>query len=129
MSADRLQFIAPDGNGNGTGVLQATSVGQVLQATAGVSEMADAGQLGATFTGSLAQLTDVFLASFTSKDVIDVTDLRSANAVASYSGTSNSGVLHLSAGSVTGDIRLAGQFGDGIFHVSSDQHGGSLIEL
>jgi len=53
--------------------------------------------------------------------------LNSATAI--FSGSSTAGVLHVSDGSQTDAIQLSGQISGGVFHVTSDGHGGSLIAL
>jgi hypothetical protein len=122
-----MQFIYTDGT-SGQAVMQATAPGQVLNGGPGVNVLSDAGGFGVTFLGTLAELANETITGFSAKDVIDVTDLNSATAIASYTGSVSDGVLGVSDGARTGGIPLSGQISGG-FQVTSDQHGGTLITL
>jgi hypothetical protein len=117
-----MQFIYTDGT-SGQTVAQATAAGQVLNAGA-ADVLSDTGGFGVTFLGSLAQLANETITGFSAKDVIDVSGLNSATAIASYAG----GVLTVSDGTQAGGIQLSGQVNGG-FTVRSDNHGGSLIAM
>jgi hypothetical protein len=67
LAADNLQFLSSSG---GLAGLLATSPGQVLQAAAGVDELADTNQVGAIFQGTLAELSTELLAGVSSKDLM-----------------------------------------------------------
>ena len=119
-----MQFIYEQG---GQSVLQATAAGQVLSAGA-ADVLSDTDGLGATFQGSLAALTNEVIAGFSVRDVIDVSDLKSAAASVLYTGSGSAGALQLSDGMHGGEIQLTGNL-SGSIHVTSDGHGGSLIAL
>jgi hypothetical protein len=116
-----MQFIYGDG---GQTVTQATASGQTLS---GTDVLSDADGLGAIFQGTLAALVNEAIIGFSGKDVIDVTDLNSATASVSYNGSGVAGILTVSDGTHSGMMWLSGQISGAGFHVTSDQHGGSLI--
>jgi hypothetical protein len=123
--AGTMRFIYADAGG--LVVLQADAAGQVLSAASGADMLSDAGGFGVTFQGSLAEFGTELISGFSGKDLIDITDLDSVTVSTSYAGSGNAGVLHLTDGSQSGELYLAGQLADGSFHASSDGHGGTQI--
>jgi hypothetical protein len=99
----------------------------VLSAASGAGVLSDAGGLGATFQGMLAEFANELIAGFSTKDVIDITDLNSATASVSYAGSGSAGVLYLTDGTQSGELYLSGHLTNGTFHVASDAHGGARI--
>jgi hypothetical protein len=77
----------------------------------------------------LADFAHELLAGVSAKDLIDVTNLASANVTTSYAGSNNAGVLHVSGGTQSGELYVSGQLTGASFRVASDGHGGSLISL
>jgi len=124
-SVGAMQFIYPDAAGRT--VLKSDAPGQVLSAASGANVLSDAGGFGVTFQGTLADFSKVVIAGFSTKDLVDITDLNSAGVSTSYGGSGHTGVLYLTAGSLSGELHLAGHLAGGSFHVSSDLHGGTLI--
>ncbi len=118
-----MHFIYGDG---GQTVTQATASEQTLSGTGILSDMDG---LGAIFQGTLAALVNEAIIGFSGKDAIDVTDLNSATASVSYNGSATAGILTVSDGIHNGMMSLSGQVSAAGFHVTSDQHGGSLIVL
>ncbi len=110
-------------------VLQTNSAGQVLSAGDGANVLSDAGGLGATFQGTLAQFTHELLAGVSARDLIDVTDLGSIGLTTSFAGSADAGVLHLSSGVQSGELHLAGQLAGATFQARPDGHGGTLLSL
>ena len=91
--------------------------------------LSDVGGFGATFQGTLAQFARVLLTGLSAKDLIDITDLGSTHAIASYTGSGAAGVLKVSNATQNGELRLSSQIAGASFHVAPDGHGGSLISL
>jgi hypothetical protein len=120
-----MQFIRPVER---DGQLLATASGQVLSGAPGISALSDAGGFGATFRGTLADLAREVIDGFNARDMIDVVGFDAASASASYTRSASGGVLHLSDGAQSGDVRLAGMSPDG-FHIESDTHGGALVSF
>ncbi len=123
LGSEPMRFIASDGSV----VMQATAAGQIISGGPGVSALSDAGGYGVTFQGSVAELANESILGLTAKDVIEVTDLNSAMASISYSGSASDGVLYVSDGMHSGDIHVFGQIGDDVIAVTPDSHGGSLL--
>jgi hypothetical protein len=113
----------------GPSINQASAKDQVLNAASGAGVLSDAGGFGATFQGTLAQLARVQLTGLSAKDLIDITDLGSTHAIASYTGSGAAGVLKVSNATQNGELRLSSQIAGASFHVAPDGHGGSLISL
>jgi hypothetical protein len=125
LGTEPMRFIASDGGVE----MQATAAGQILSGGPGVSTLSDAGGYGVTFAGSVADLAQEAISGLTAKDVIDVTDLDSAYASISYSGSASDGMLYVTDGVHSGDIHLSGQIPDEGFRVVSDMHGGSVLSF
>jgi len=125
LGTEPMRFIASDGGVE----MQATAAGQILSGGPGVSTLSDAGGYGVTFAGSVADLAQEAISGLTAKDVIDVTDLDSACASISYSGSASDGMLYVTDGVHSGDIHLSGQIPDEGFRVVSDMHGGSVLSF
>jgi hypothetical protein len=89
--------------------------------------LSDTGGLGATFEGSLAALSRELIAGFSTRDLIDVTNINSASATFAYAGSGGMGVLTLRDGGQTGELYLDGNLAGGTFHLASDGRGGTLI--
>ena len=91
----------------GPSINQASAKDQVLNAASGAGVLSDAGGFGATFQGTLAQLARVQLTGLSAKDLIDITDLGSTHAIASYTGSGAAGVLKVSNATQNGELRLS----------------------
>ena len=86
---------------------------------------------GDTFLDAAAGLNGDTIANFGGSDVIDLNNLNSSSAVASYNGSSTAGQLDLTDGTNTAAISLVSGSGLGssAFTLSNDNHGGTLITL
>jgi hypothetical protein len=120
-----MQFIHPIAL---SGELLASAPGQVLGGAPDVNTLSDADGFGVTFKDVLTNLERELISGFSVRDAIDVTGLDGARATASYTGSDSAGVLHLSDGVRSGDIRLAGTI-SGVFRIAPDTNGGALITL
>jgi len=129
LTLNHLQFIHAVGAG-GNDVIIAGAAGQVLTGGGGNDTLQDAGHYGVTFQDTIAGFAGDTLAYFTTKDMIDITNLGSVTAPPIYTGTfgaSGSGVLAVTNGSDTVDIKMSGLSAGASFHAASDLHGGMLI--
>ncbi len=104
--------------------LEATAPGQIL-----TGSLQAGGQVGApvTVVGALADLSGDTIANFAAQDLIDVTNAGSTLATLAYPGTAAGGVLTISAGPASASLHLSSGMSGSVFHVVSDQHGGTLI--
>ena len=128
LGTDPALFVHASGT-TGPSIMQASAEGQVLNAASGAGVLSDAGGFGATFQGTLAQFARVQLTGLSAKDLIDITDLGSTHAMASYTGSAAAGALKVSNATQSGELHLSSQIAGATFHVASDGHGGSLISL
>ncbi len=128
LGTEATQFVHASGAA-GPSIVQASAKDQVLSAASGASVLSDAGGFGATFKGTLAEFARVQLTGLSAKDLIDITDLGSTHAMASYTASGAAGVLNVSNATQSGELHLSGQIAGATFHVAPDGHGGSLISF
>jgi hypothetical protein len=126
LTLNHMHFIHAVGAG-GNDVIIAGAAGQVLTGGGANDILEDVGQYGVTFQDTVAGFSGDTLADFTKMDTIDITGLSSLSASAIYNGTSTLGVLKVTSGMSSLDIKLSGQISGGIFQIGSDSHGGALI--
>ncbi len=129
LTLNHMTFIHAEGSG-GDGVIIAGAAGQVLTGGGAGDTLEDAGQYGVTFQDTIAGIEGDTLADFSKVDTIDLTNLGSVTASPIYTGgygAASSGVLALTDGTGTVDIKLTGLTAGGSFNATTDLHGGTLI--
>ena len=77
----------------------------------------------------MAQFARVLLTGLSAKDLIDITDLGSTHAMASYTGPGDAGVLNVSNATQNGELHLSRQIAGATFRMAADGHGGSVISF
>jgi Putative Ig domain len=129
LTLDHMQFIQAEGTG-GNDLIIAGAAGQTLTGGGTGDTLEDAGHYGVTFQDTISGIGGDTLADFTKVDTIDILGFGSALASAVYSGTygtSGSGVLAVTNGTSTVDIKMAGLTSGASFHAASDLNGGTII--
>ena len=128
LGTEAAQFVHAS-SAAGSSIVLASAKDQVLSAASGASVLSDVGGFGATFQGTLAQFARVLLTGLSAKDLIDITDLGSTHAMASYTGPGDAGVLNVSNATQNGELHLSRQIAGATFRMAADGHGGSVISF
>ena len=128
LGTEAAQFVHAS-SAAGPSIVLASAKDQVLSAASGASVLSDVGGFGATFQGTLAQFARVLLTGLSAKDLIDITDLGSTHAMASYTGPGDAGVLNVSNATQNGELHLSRQIAGATFRMAADGHGGSVISF
>ena len=126
LTLNHMQFIYAEGSG-GNDVIIAGAKGQVLTGGGANDTLEDAGHYGVTFQDTIAGFSGDTLADFTKVDTIDITGFSSSGASAHYTGTASSGVLDVTNGGSSVNIKMSGLTLGSTFHTASDSHGGTFI--
>jgi hypothetical protein len=117
-------------------VIDAVTGAGVVRIGGGVADFGSTFAQNVTFTSTSGVLELSHSASYTGKvtgfskiggTALDLLDIASATASASYSGTTASGVLTVTDGTHTARIHLIGDYTASTFTPSSDGHGGTRV--
>jgi hypothetical protein len=123
IGAPKMAFLSPGTNS----VIAATTPGEILTGSGVGAAFGQAAPPGVTIRCDLTTLASDRIADFASRDLIDITDLASADASAVYQTSPTGGALHLGGTSGMATIAFADPVPNGMFRTASDGHGGTLI--
>ncbi len=82
---------------------------------------------GDVFGGTSANMAGAHISNWSAADSLDITDMLSGTATLSVVQTPNLETLTITDGIHTSNVSLTGSYAAGSFHLSSDQHGGTLL--